>query len=81
MRIRAFGNLGADGGVVGEVIEVAVRQPQADHVPPRRAASSSSGAAVLSGRVEEHGHLRRLVGHKETVRDGDAAGVHQDLHV
>jgi hypothetical protein len=70
-----------DDGVIGEMIEVAVREPHADQIEilPLGLVKKRRDSVVRS--VEEDGLLRRLIADQETVRRGNAAGIGEEDHV
>ena len=70
-----------DDRVIGEMIKMAVRQPQADEVPSAFCSFVEKPFGSVIRCIEEHGLFRIFVGDNETVRHRDAAGVGEDNHL
>src|SRR5258706_13849193 len=70
-----------DFGGIGDVIEMAVREPEANDVPAMFLGFIEQRRDGVVRRVENDRLLRCLIGDEIRVRLGDAAAVHDDLHV
>jgi hypothetical protein len=75
-----LGKRGGDAGMVGDVIVVGMREPQADHVIAARFGLIQQGADGVVGGVEENGLFGGLVGDEVAVGGGDAAGGGENFH-
>jgi hypothetical protein len=71
-----FGN----DGVVGDVIEMSVREPEADEVPAATFGFFQQQRGGVVGGVEEDGFAGGFVDDEVAVGFGDSAGVCEDLH-
>ena len=69
-----------DDGMIGEVVEMTVRQPQAGQVPSPRGGLLEQGLDRVIRRVKEHRLLGRFIRDQEAVGHRDPAGVRQYNH-
>ena len=76
----AAGNFCLHDRMIGEVVEVAVRQPQPGQVPPARGRFLEQGGGGMVGRVKQHRLPGGFVRNQVAIRHRDPAGVRQYDH-
>ena len=64
-----------DDRMIGEVVEVAVRQPQTDHVPPSRGGLLEQGFDRVIRRVKKHRLPGCFIRYQEAISHCHPAGV------
>ena len=74
------GILFSNGGVIGEMVEMPVSQPEPDDLEAAAPGFVQQTADRVIGSIKDDRLLRDLIADKEAICLGDTAGIHQHDH-